>query len=230
MKSWLLVFFYRHEVQERKPTYLLLYHYTAQATDGNFLLAARNINHQYIVERSIYEGKTKKLSSILLCLVFCFSFSTAVYAASYIYYDGGLKSATVDVENRLSNSSVYKNSVSAWNSTNTPVNIKTVPGSGHSYVIDGVYNDTWYGLYTPKNRQWIISGRAGKFTIELNRKELVSESDNFWQSVLVHELGHAFCLDDNPSSGNSSIMNYDRNRNTLIKPTSNDIAGVNSAY
>ena len=83
--------------------------------------------------------KTKKLSSILLCLVFCFSFSTAVYAASYIYYDGGLKSATVDVENRLSNSSVYKNSVSAWNSTNTPVNIKTVPGSGHSYVIDGVY-------------------------------------------------------------------------------------------
>ena len=66
--------------------------------------------------------KTKKLSSILLCLVFCFSFSTAVYAASYIYYDGGLKSATVDVENRLSNSSVYKNSVSAWNSTNTPVN------------------------------------------------------------------------------------------------------------
>lgn len=58
--------------------------------------------------------KTKKLSSILLCLVFCFSFSTAVYAASYIYYDGGLKSATVDVENRLSNSSVYKNSVSAW--------------------------------------------------------------------------------------------------------------------
>ena len=174
--------------------------------------------------------KTKKLSSILLCLVFCFSFSTAVYAASYIYYDGGLKSATVDVENRLSNSSVYKNSVSAWNSTNTPVNIKTVPGSGHSYVIDGVYNDTWYGLYTPKNRQWIISGRAGKFTIDLNRKELVSESDNFWQSVLVHELGHAFCLDDNPSSGNSSIMNYDRNRNTLIKPTSNDIAGVNSAY
>ena len=35
-KSWLLVFFYRHEVQERKPTYLLLYHYTAQATRWEF--------------------------------------------------------------------------------------------------------------------------------------------------------------------------------------------------
>ena len=174
--------------------------------------------------------KTKRLSSIILFLIFFFSFSTAVYAASYKYYDGGLKSATVNVENRLSNSTVYKNSVSAWNNTSTPVDIKTVPGSGYSYVIDGVYNDTWYGLYTPKDRQWLTSGRAGKFTIELNRKKLVSESNNFWQSVLVHELGHAFCLDDKPSSGNSSIMNYDRDRNTLIKPTSNDIAGVNNAY
>lgn len=65
---------------------------------------------------------------------------------------------------------------------------------------------------------------------ELNRKELVSESNNWGQSVLVHEFGHAFCLDDNPSSRNASIMNHDRTRNTLIKPTSNDIAGVNSAY
>ena len=48
--------------------------------------------------------------------------------------------------------------------------------------------------------------------------------------IVYHELGHAFCLDDKPSSGNSSIMNYDRDRNTLIKPTSNDIAGVNNAY
>jgi hypothetical protein len=31
-------------------------------------------------------------------------------------------------------------------------------------------------------------------------------------------------------SGNSLIMNYDRNRNYLTWPTSNDIAGVNNAY
>lgn len=172
----------------------------------------------------------KRLTSIILCLMLSLSFSMVAYAASYIYYAGGLKNASVEVENRLSYSTVYKNSVNVWNNTSTPVNITTVPGSGHSYVIDGVYDDTWYGLYTPKDRQYLVSGRAGKFTIELNRSQLVSESDNFRQSVLVHELGHAFCLDDNPSSGNSSIMNYDRNRNTLIKPTSNDIAGVNNAY
>lgn len=172
----------------------------------------------------------KKICRGALFFLTIFAFSVVVNAAAYIYYDGGLKSATVEVENRLGNSKVYTNSTSAWNSTSTPVNIKTVAGSGHSYVISGTYNDTWYGLYTPKNRQYLVTGRAGKFTIELNRNQLVSESDNFWQSVLVHEFGHAFCLGDNPSSGNSSIMNYDRNRNTLIKPTSNDIAGVNNAY
>ncbi len=161
-------------------------------------------------------------------MLFCFS--VVVNAAAYIYYEYGLKSATVEVENRLGYNSIYTKSVSAWNSTSTPVNIKTVPGSGHSYVISGVYNDTWYGMYTPKDLQYLVTGRAGKFTIELNRKQLVSESENFWQSVLVHEFGHAFCLGDNPSSGNSSIMNYDRNRNTLIKPTGNDVTGVNNAY
>lgn len=174
--------------------------------------------------------KIKKLSKNLLSVILFFSFSMVAYAATYIYYDGGLKNAVVEVENRLGNSTVYSNSTSAWNNTNTPVSIKTVAGSGHSYVSSGTYSDTWYGLYTPKERQYIVAGRAGKFTIELNRNELVSKSNVFWQSVLVHELGHAFCLDDNPSSGDASIMNYDRNRNTLIRPTSHDVAGVNYAY
>ena len=35
--------------------------YSSSNKMGIFLLAARNINHQYIVERSIYEGKNKKI-------------------------------------------------------------------------------------------------------------------------------------------------------------------------
>ncbi|MCI9588913.1 MAG: hypothetical protein HFF60_13295 [Oscillospiraceae bacterium] len=146
----------------------------------------------------------------------------------FIYYRGGLASPTVEVENRL----LYKcfgESVDEWNSTDTPVEIIQVPGSGHSYVIAGQFDDTWYGLYTPRSQN-IFTGRAGKFKIELNRTTLVTESDTVWKSVLVHELGHAFCLSDNPSSGNQSIMNYDRNRNYLTWPTADDIAGVNDAY
>ena len=180
--------------------------------------------------KSSCQGIIKKiLLMITLCLVMTMVFSTTVFAAQYIYYGGGLKNPTVEVENRLSYR-IYDDCVNVWNNTNTPVNIVTVPGSGHSYVISGQWEDTWYGMYTPKSRQYVFWGRAGKFKIELNRNQLVSESDTFRKSVLVHELGHAFCLDDNPSSGNQSIMNYDRNRNYLTWPTSDDIAGVNSAY
>ncbi len=175
----------------------------------------------------------RKLSKIiipmLLCVLLTSMLTTVAFAAQYIYYDGGLLNPAVEVENRLSYG-IFRDCVDAWNSTDTPVKITQVPGSGHSYIISGQWDDTWYGMYTPQSRQYVFWGRARKFKIELNRSTLVSESDTFRSSVLVHELGHAFCLDDNPSSGNASIMNYDRNRNYLTWPTSDDIAGVNATY
>lgn len=149
-------------------------------------------------------------------------------AVRYKYYKYGLADPDVDVECRIGYQ-YYTTAVDNWNDTDTPVNITTVPGSGHSYVIGGSYEDTWYGYYSPKNCS-ILTGRAEKFEIALNDRLLVDKSDAFATSVLVHEFGHAFCLQDNPSSGNQSIMNGDRNRNTLTQPTSDDIAGVNYAY
>jgi len=171
----------------------------------------------------------KSLVLVFTCILMTTVFTTVAFAAQYIYYDGGLLNASVEVENRL-NYGIFDYCISKWNNTSTPVNITQVPGSGHSYIISGQWDDSWYGMYTPQSRQYVFWGRAGKFKIELNRNTLVSESDTFRSSVLVHELGHAFCLSDNPSSGNSSIMNYDRNRNYLTWPTSDDIAGVNNAY
>ena len=172
----------------------------------------------------------KTATIILLCIVLTSMFATVVFAAEYIIYGGGLINPEVEVENRILTYDIFYDCIDEWNSTDTPVEITQVPGSGHSYIISGQWDDTWYGLYTPQSRQYVLWGRAGKFKIELNRNTLVDKSDTFRCSVLVHELGHAFCLDDNPSSGNSSIMNYDRNRNYLTWPTSDDIAGVNAAY
>lgn len=167
-------------------------------------------------------------TTVSICLLMTTLFTTVVFAAQFVYYGGGLKNPSVEVEKRTGYP--YYESVAEWQNTNTPINITTVPGSGHSYIIDGQWDDTWYGLYTPRNREFIVTGRAGKFKIELNRSTLVGESNTFRKSVIVHELGHAFCLGDNPSSGNASIMNHNRNRNYLTWPTSDDIAGVNDAY
>lgn len=173
----------------------------------------------------------KVISLMIMCSVLTLCFSNVVFAAQYIYYGGGLKNPEVEVVDRLGGNT-FGYSVSRWNSTSTPVKITEIAGLilENNYVTSGQWDDTWYGMYTPTKQQYIFWGRAVKFKIELNRTNLVGESDTFWRSVLVHELGHAFCLDDNPSSGNSSIMNYDRNRNYLTWPTSNDIAGVNNAY
>ncbi len=171
----------------------------------------------------------KAMASLISCLLLTSIFTSVAYGAQYIYFEAGSVSPAVEVENRLSYG-IFNNSIDAWNSTSTPVAITQVPGSGHSYLIDGQFSDDWYGLYTYLSRQYVFWGRTKKFKIELNRNNLVNESDTFRKSVLVHELGHAFCLGDNPSSGNSSIMNYTRDRNYLTWPTGDDIAGVNAAY
>lgn len=76
-------------------------------------------------------------------------------------------------------------------------------------------------------------GEQTIFGIVLNDNELRIESTNFIQSVIVHELGHALCLDDNPSNTttpNASIMNHRRTRDTIYVPQLDDINGVKNAY
>ncbi|MGL5714033.1 MAG: matrixin family metalloprotease [Paraclostridium sp.] len=169
----------------------------------------------------------KKLSKILAISLVSIGMMTTISSA-YVLYSQGSTSASISIKNRCSYSNVFKNSLSAWNATPTKAYIKEVVNS-NTYAIDGVYGDEWYGTYTPTKLQNIISGRATEFNIKLNRRLLVDKSDNFRQSVLVHELGHALCLGDNPPQ-TQSIMRYDRNRNTMIKPQQDDINGVNAAY
>lgn len=72
-----------------------------------------------------------------------------------------------------------------------------------------------------------LNGRAGRFTIEINDDNIPSD-DSFRQSVIVHEMGHALCL-DHVSTG-TSIMNTRRNRYKIVKPNADDVKGVNYAY
>lgn len=167
------------------------------------------------------------VSATILCVLFTNILSTVALAAEFIYYGGGLKEPVIQIEERMSNN-ILGDCIDEWNATDTP--IAFTEGKADSYCISGQWDDTWYGLYTPKDLEFIFFGRAGNFKIEMNRTQLVGKSETFWKSVLTHELGHAVCLGDNPSSGDLSIMNHDRNRNYLTWPTSDDVAGVNDAY
>ena len=172
----------------------------------------------------------KKAISIILVITIFVSYCTL--SSAYIYWEYGFVTSRYDIENRLSRADVGFSARAAWNVTPTPVWITEVPGFGHNWEIDGQYAGGWYGQYTAVTQQYIFWGRATKFKIELNRTTLLGQSDNFWQSVLVHEMGHSLCLWDDPLpySPDSSIMNYGRNRETVNIPQSDDINGVNYAY
>ena len=92
-------------------------------------------------------------------------------------------------------------------------------------IYSGSYDDSWVGCYS----YYTKSGKTYKFNIYLNDRLLKDKSNNYKQSVLVHELGHALSLADNPPEA-QSIMRYDRNRNIMIVPQPDDIAGVKKQY
>ena len=174
--------------------------------------------------------KSPKKSTIAFFIVFCILLISSVPVFAYVTIGSGYVSKTIPIEHRtLTYHTPFINSISAWNSCGAGVNIYTVPGSGNNWIIDEQIADTWYGMYQAKRLKYIFWGRATKFKITLNRTTLVSKTNNFRQSVIVHELGHALCLGDNPPES-PSIMRYDRNRETCITPQQDDINGVNANY
>ena len=90
---------------------------------------------------------------------------------------------------------------------------------------------TWYGLTTQTHNK--TSGYTSKFIIKVNTKTIKAKAtkySKFARSTVTHEFGHVFWLADNPNTKKSSIMKYDRDRNTMVKPQQFDIDNVNKKY
>ena len=171
--------------------------------------------------------KAIKRALLILCLTFVLH-NTLAFA--YVYYSRGQ-----DLPNLRVNSShlestfttAYSNSRTAWFNTYTRANIIIDNTVSDKYIKSAYLSETYYGAYAPTG--YAPSGRATGFTITLNTRT-IPNNNSFRQSLIVQEFVHAFCLGYNPSSGNTSIMNYNRDRYTLISPTSDDINGVQAAY
>ncbi|WP_127933045.1 hypothetical protein [Nonomuraea polychroma] len=111
--------------------------------------------------------------------------------------------------------------LSNWNATASPANFYKSTYSGSTITVSS-YSDTWYGYYQ----------RCGGscMYVRLNSRTINRDASNFANfvtSTLVHEFGHALNLAHNSLT---SIMNTSRNRNTMTKPQSHDVADVNSYY
>ncbi|MEU4224061.1 hypothetical protein ACQP2T_37655 [Nonomuraea sp. CA-143628] len=111
--------------------------------------------------------------------------------------------------------------LSNWNATSSPANFYKNSNSGSTITVKS-YSNTYYGHYQ----------RCGGMCmyVRLNSRTInrdASNFSNFVTSTLVHELGHALNLAHNSGT---SIMNSSRNRNSMTKPQSHDVADVNAYY
>ena len=112
-----------------------------------------------------------------------------------------------------------------WNSASSEVNITLNSSASARVSAVNFPTATWFGQYNPEG---LVS-----FHIQLNQPRISTYSPfaTSLRSGFAHELGHSLCLGDNPGgAANSSLMNYNRNRMTIIGPTSSDVAEANSYY
>lgn len=179
-----------------------------------------------------------KSVTVSIALILCLLFLNNSIVYAYSYYSHGHTSCSIEMTNKLDSyyTTAYTNAKKAWNDAITEVYIRDVSNASEVHEIYNEYiDDTYNGIYYWYWLEYIAFGRATIFGIILNDTQLRKSgiTNTYIQGTIVHELGHALCLDDNPSDSttpNASIMNYSRNRTTIYKPQADDISGVKNAY
>lgn len=177
--------------------------------------------------------KIKKILFSFLVVMFVAIFTVSSNAYSLQAY--GYPTVYIPIKSAVSSeyTNAVKNAVAAWNNaipitTGKKNKVKTLfyfDNKASNVIYSQERSESWVGAYSYYTKK----GKTYKFNIYLNDRLLKNKSENYKQSVAVHELGHALSLNDNPPE-TQSIMRYDRNRNIMIVPQPDDIAGVKKQY
>lgn len=132
---------------------------------------------------------------------------------------------------------IYKNSIadaaSAWNNSSSKRKISFNTGSNYIKAIS--YSDTFYGQYVPLESNTNSTNRTTKFEIHINTRILDNSPPGYIQSVVCHEMGHSFGLNEcNQVFPDTvtfpKIMDQNRDRSMIRTPQSDDVSGVNTYY
>ena len=148
------------------------------------------------------------------------------------YYDGGMPGRSFNVKPVGINDTwvgFLDTGRKNWKNSGAGANIGRKSNAKATFTA-GRNNESWLGLYSPSGFRSI--NRV--FKIKINAKKIEAKSGSkmteWCRSTATHELGHALSLDDNPGTRKASLMKHSRNRATMQKPQSYDVAEVKRIY
>lgn len=148
---------------------------------------------------------------------------------------GGLGDRTVMLERKgeLANTTWLLNIADAclsWNGSGSGANIRTSNSVSSPHTIE-VNSFSWRDRGQTAKYPLGKNVAATRSTIEINI-ETCTGSSKARQSTIAHEMGHLLWLSDSPSVPipNDSLMDGNRNRETVYSPRSFDVRNVNFRY
>lgn len=175
------------------------------------------------------EKKRRRKVIPFLTLALIFAFILSITAFAYVTMTFGYYQRVVPVKTTNTTYPISE-AIDSWNSvmpsTGTQkrvTNLVSIVHNSNNFIYVTYKTDSWYGQYSATTVNNNSNNRATEFSITINTRTIGS-SDEFRQSTIAHEIGHAYGLDDDNNTGN--LMDQNRDRETVYVPQSSDISGA----
>lgn len=159
--------------------------------------------------------------------------SAAQVASAYSLMSDGYYRKSLGINTTSFTSSTYdtaiNRAVSSWNNAGVGVSIAGGSAPYANAMFTQALGDGAYGLYVPlRVSSAYYPHRTTQFSIIINSSRGARLGTNGKQSIVGHELGHAWGLDEDQS--NLALMNGLRNREVIYAPQHDDRYGVVASW
>lgn len=159
---------------------------------------------------------------LLISIIPTVAFAYTLLGFPYQKFDSNSITYSYEQQGTVNRLSQISTSMARWNGSGANISCTyDASGSGNVYI-----NTADYG-----NTSW--AGRCSYPAFYMPNGAVININDYFmWSTAYVynvvqHEMGHAYGLDH--TSDRSALM-YDTMQDTVVYPSADDVAGVNSRY